>query len=182
MSRFDLADAVPLAGPPSAHLLKPAAVLLVLAPLIASVGLHRVWSDAVQRLAESEQQIASLDERAAASAISQQRIDRHRLVLDGAAALHHATSASLALVPDLTAHLQPGTHLTEFFVDATGVRIAGSAPAAGDVSLWLSRSAQRDDTLKWAAPEIHGSAGGDGRIAFSQRIGRAMPSRGSPQS
>ncbi len=182
MSRIDLADAFPRAGPPSAHLLKPAAVLLVLAPLIVSAGLHRLWSDAVERLAGSEQQIASLDDRTAASAISQQRIARHRRVLDGAAVLHHDVTASLALVPDLTAHLQPGTHLSEFLVDATGVRIAGSAPAAGDVSLWLGRSAHRDETLKWAAPEIHGATGGDGHVAFSQRIGRTMSSRGSPGS
>lgn len=176
MIRIDLADPVAHAGPPPMYLLGPAAAVLVALPLALSAGLYRGWSEAVERAAASARQIATLDEQAAASAAERRQVEHLQSILDGAARLRAHSAAMLSLVPAVTRHLQPDTHLAELAIDAASVRVVGNATSASDVSLWLGRSAGRDPALVWAAPEIRHAAA-EGRVEFALRIGRAAPTR-----
>jgi len=181
MIRLDLADATGHAGPPPAYLLGLAMSMFVVLPLLLSAGLYRAWSDAVADATASEREIASQRQQAAAAAARQRQFARLQAVLDGATKLRNGSLATLEVVPAVTAHLQPGTRLTELFVDTAGVRILGKAPAASDISLWLSRSAGRDEALVWAAPEIRNAAAGDGGVEFGLRIRRAAAGLREPE-
>lgn len=172
MRAIDLADPAAHVGPPAAHLLKPAAIVLVVMPLCLSAGLQRAWSQADSLAVDVGQQVSTLETQAVAAAAERTRVERLQAMIDGAGRLQSVTSDILARLPAVTAHLQPGTRLSELLIDADGLRITGSARAPADVSLWLGRSSGRDPRMVWGAPEIRDASAGEGRVGFALRIRR----------
>ncbi len=173
MIDIDLAEPPDRPGAPPSHLLAPSSLLLVLLPLLLAVVAHQARDEAIARGADAEQGIAEIGARVAAAAAVRRRSAELQSMLDGAAALRTAALSTLELVPLVTAHLPPGVHISELAIDGGVIRIAGTAPSPGDISLWLARSAGRGKSLFWEGPEVRHIASGGGHVDFSLRIRRA---------
>jgi len=167
---IDLADPAERPGPPSAHLLVPTA-LLVLLPLAFAAIAHHGWNDARSQTAEAERSIASASAREAAVAVEQRRAAAQQSILDGARALRAANHESLELIRLVVGGLPPSLQVSELVVDTDSIRIAGSAASASDISLWLARSSGRGGaSLVWQGPELRQVGPDHGRVDFSLRI------------
>jgi hypothetical protein len=170
---IDLAEPAERLGAPPAHLLAPSSLLLVLLPLLLAAGAHQAWRDAIARADDVERGIAEVSERVAAAAAARRHSAQLQSMQNGVVLLHAAALATLELVPLVTAHLPPGVHLSELAIDGGAIRITGTAPSPGDISLWLARSAGRGESLVWEGPEVRHVASGSGHVDFSLRIRRA---------
>lgn len=172
MRPIDLADPTAPITPPPAHLLQPAVLLLVLAPLGSVAVLQHARSEALLRSDALQQAIIRAEAAVAEHAEAQRRIQGHQAVLDGVDSLHGANTATLALLPAISRHLPSGIRFSELSIDARSIRIAGSARAPAEVSQWLGHASMRTPGLRWDGPEIRDAAAEPGRVGFGLHIRR----------
>jgi len=152
---IDLAAPEFASGPPSAHLLAPVALCMVLLPGLLAASLH-LWANSLAADAVAlEQRVAEADAAAAKAADEHSRIVAMRGLVAAADTLRRDANAMQALVPSLLDGLPPSVVLGDLRLLPDEVLVSGRARTAADLAAWLETVADSPAWFDWAPAELH---------------------------